>query len=580
MQFGHFLRTGAKALAARKNGPTLYDVCAPLLRRPGKGDAHLQTVYRTALANPALAALLARAGLAQLNDPARLRAVQDALLAARDDPHPDWAAIGEPIARLIDEVPRRHPQRGRAMAPQRVPPPGEIDRIIRACADHLLRSYRRTGFLPAYAAFNFAGDPDFRGRDLVTALTGLTARTYKNATLLFNLARVFILGNQPVADLINPPWHGLAEAMWAPVQIRHRSAYYDAFFAEALMDYVGSGLAGPQERNVARTIIKALIDFCLDTSREAVPHPRDGRPVHVVTALAPHPHARISRLFGNLKGNLGFGTYVPDCDTTACSLSAAAQFAVDHPMLDQPFVDFYAGYQIGPGTNRYPVTVGINDTIAFDGGIVSWIENAEGARPFGNDLDPTLNLDVLEAAFRNHARWGIVETSERLDVVRRIVRFQENLVQSGMFADPRSHIYYLPELYSAYFGRCYAAFRAMPRAMQETIDPGGAFARMRQQVLAYVYDDLIAFDINPFDAALALLALAKLGGEPAKFAPALACIAQDFGEGRRGAPFKAYEWNKMKTPTRIIVGGPEVTSAFVLSALAHARAALRRGGSE
>jgi hypothetical protein len=149
-----------------------------------------------------------------------------------------------------------------------------------------------------------------------------------------------------------------------------------------------------------------------------------------------------------------------------------------------------------------------------------------------------------------------------------------------MFADPRSHIYYLPELYSAYFGRCYAAFRAMPRAMQETIDPGGAFARMRQQVLAYVYDDLIAFDINPFDAALALLALAKLGGEPAKFAPALACIAQDFGEGRRGAPFKAYEWNKMKTPTRIIVGGPEVTSAFVLSALAHARAALRRGGSE
>ena len=30
----------------------------------------------------------------------------------------------------------------------------------------------------------------------------------------------------------------------------------------------------------------------------------------------------------------------------------------------------------------------------------------------------------------------------------------------------------------------------------------------------------------------------------------------------------------MKTPTRILVGGPEVTSAFVLSALAHARKAL------
>jgi hypothetical protein len=43
------------------------------------------------------------------------------------------------------------------------------------------------------------------------------------------------------------------------------------------------------------------------------------------------------------------------------------------------------------------------------------------------------------------------------------------------------------------------------------------------------------------------------------------------GEGGRRGPYKAYEWNKMKTPTRILVGGPEVTSAFVLMALALAR---------
>jgi hypothetical protein len=51
-------------------------------------------------------------------------------------------------------------------------------------------------------------------------------------------------------------------------------------------------------------------------------------------------------------------------------------------------------------------------------------------------------------------------------------------------------------------------------------------------------------------------------------------IAQHVGEGFR-APFKAYEWNKMKTPTRILVGGPEVTSAFVLMGLAVARQALQ-----
>jgi hypothetical protein len=33
----------------------------------------------------------------------------------------------------------------------------------------------------------------------------------------------------------------------------------------------------------------------------------------------------------------------------------------------------------------------------------------------------------------------------------------------------------------------------------------------------------------------------------------------------------AYEWSKMKTPTRILVGGPAIPSAFVLMGLALAR---------
>lgn len=576
MQLNHFIRTGAKVFTARKNGPTLYEICDPLLRRPGKGDAHLQKFYRTAIANIALRPLLGRAGLSQLSDTARACALQAAVAQARDDLNPDWAAVGTPVAALIDACPQSHRRRPRSTVPPRMPAMGAIERTIRTCAAHLLDSWRRNGFLPAYAAFNLTGDPDLTGRDLVTALTGLNARTYKNATLLFNLARGFILANPPVADLINPPWRGIAEPMWAPVQIKHRSAYYDAFFAEALMDFMNSDLATAQEQEAARTAIRAMIDFCLDTSAESVPNPADGRPFSVVTALAPPPHTRISRFFGDLKSDLGFGAYVPDCDTTACSLSAATQFGADHPMLDQPFLDFYAGYQSGPGANRFPVTVAINDTIDYDGGIVTWIENAGGEQPFGNDLDPTLNLDVLEAAFRNHARWGIVETAERLQLLRRIVRFQQTLARSGAFADPRSHIYYLPELYGAYFGRCYAAFRKLPGTVREAVDPDGAFEDIRRCVLAYVYDDLLAFEINPFDAALALLALAKLGGEPARFAPALDCIVRQVGEGGRNAPFKAYEWNKMKTPTRILVGGPEVTSAFVLSALVNARAALQQ----
>jgi hypothetical protein len=80
--------------------------------------------------------------------------------------------------------------------------------------------------------------------------------------------------------------------------------------------------------------------------------------------------------------------------------------------------------------------------------------------------------------------------------------------------------------------------------------------------------------MNAFDAALALMALGHLNANVSAFARPLACIVAALGEGGRHGPYKAYEWNKMKTPTRILVGGSEVTSAFVLMALTLARRAM------
>jgi hypothetical protein len=439
-----------------------------------------------------------------------------------------------------------------------------------------LRSFGRSGFIPTYAAFNLLGDPDLRGRELLMALTGLNSRGYKNSTLLFNLARVFI-ARSPVRDLINPPWKGIAEPMWEPVQIRHRSAYYDAFFTEALLSFVETGLASSGEAAAARGAISEMVAFCLTTSREEV-RARDGSTFNVVTALAPLPHPRFSRFFAQIKQDLGFGVYVPDCDTTACSFSAATQAGSDDPMLDQPLLDFYAGYQVRGGANEPLVTVPLNDNIDYEGGVATWIDSFAGERPFGNDLDPTLNLDILEVSFRNLARWKVLETPSRLDTVQRIISFQKRLATSGAFADPRSHIYYLPELYCAYFGRCYAAFLALPLAAQAAIDPDGAFDFIRSRVLAYVQTELMSHEMNAFDAALALIALGHLGADSATFTPALHCIITSFGEGGRHGPFKAYEWNKMKTPTRILVGGPEVTSAFVLMGLALARRTMTGAG--
>lgn len=562
-----------RALTNRKDGPSLYDLCDPLLLRHNGGDAHLAKFYRTALANPALRPLLRRAGLPELRDEGRFGELQDALRHARDDECPDWAAIGRPVAALLDTVTLHHPRPKRTAAAGSPPDLDEIERIIRTCGAHLLRSFEKNGFIPTYAAFNLIGDPDLRGRDFLAALTGLDARGYKNSTLLFNLARVFI-ARSPAREVINPPWQGIAEPMWEPVQIRHRSAYYDAFFIEALSSFAETGLATPAETGAIRRASTEMVDFCLKTSREDVLS-RDGERVSVITALAPNPHPRFSRFFAQIKQDLGFGIYVPDCDTTACAFSAATQAGSTDPILDQPLLDFYAGYQAGGGTNEQLVTVPLNDNVDYDGGIVTWIDNLAGDRPYGNDLDPTLNLDVLEVSFRNCSRWRVLETPRRLQTVQRIIGFQRRLVESGAFSDPRSHIYYLPELYCAYFGRCHAAFAALPTAARRAIDPDDSFGYIRGRVLAYVQDILLAGEMNAFDAALALIALGHLGADAAAFTSALNCIAGHAGEGGRRGPFKAYEWNKMKTPTRIVVGGPEVTSAFVLMGLALARKVLR-----
>ena len=574
MAFHEMAGAVGRALMARKDGPSLYDVCDPLLANGAGGDQHLVKFYKTALGNPALRPLLRRTGLVELNDPSRLAALRHALVQARDEEAPDWAAIGQPVADLLDTVELRHPRPPAAPADLPRPSLSDIEHVIRTCGAHLLRSFRRNGFIPAYAAFNLIGDPDIRSREFMMALTGLDARGYKNSTLLFNLARIFI-ARSPARALINPSWRGIAEPMWQPMQIRHRSAYYDAFYIESLLSYVESGLASSEEATSAQRAISAMADFCLGASREKV-RGADGRDYDVVTAIAPAPHPQFSRFFAQIKQTLGFGLYVPDCDTTACAFSAATQAGSNDPILDQPLPDFYTGYQVKAGANAPKVTVAINDHIDYDGAIVTWIDNINGDRPYGNDLDPTLNLDVLEASFRNLARWKILETPQRLDLLRGIVKFQKNLAASGAFAEPRAHIYYLPELYSAYFGRCYAAFKALPSEAQAAIDPDGAFEFIRERVLAYVQDELIVHEMNPFDAALALIALGHLGAEASKLTPALHCIVSQLGEGGRHGPFRAYEWNKMKTPTRILVGGPEATSAFVLMGLSLARTALKR----
>src|SRR4030095_11407831 len=83
-----------RALTARKDGPSLYDVCDPVLLKYRGGDPHLGKFYRTALSNPALRPLLRRTGLPALRDEKRLGALQEALRRGGGDAAADWGAGG------------------------------------------------------------------------------------------------------------------------------------------------------------------------------------------------------------------------------------------------------------------------------------------------------------------------------------------------------------------------------------------------------------------------------------------------------------------------------------------------------
>src|SRR5882762_4552815 len=127
MNFQHFAGTAYRALTARKDAPSLYDVCDPLLLNQG-GDPHLAKFYKTALGNPALRPLLWRAGLPELREPSRFEALRHALTRARDDESPDWAAIGQPVAELLDTIRLQHPRPKPLPAPGHAPGRAELEK--------------------------------------------------------------------------------------------------------------------------------------------------------------------------------------------------------------------------------------------------------------------------------------------------------------------------------------------------------------------------------------------------------------------------------------------------------------------
>jgi hypothetical protein len=308
------------------------------------------------------------------------------------------------------------------------------------------------------------------------------------------------------------------------------------------------------------------------------------------------PLCRLSKDAWQKKQGLGFGDYVPDTDTTFLTLAMARkwldfvrreQLNVDKALLDAcesllayPWVEIIGEYQVGGNYNSNPPTIQIAKPLDYQGAVPIWFDktfkNNYGRlirEMLGNEICPGHNMDILDAILVNRKQWQALEDGN-LVFLQRLLDFHYQAFVSGNFRHETAFTYYLPEMYVYYLGRMYQTYGTLTDREKHILDPEQKIEAMRRIALQYCKDDLIGYALNAFDAALAVSALVLLAYEPRHdgvIVSGLKVLSQATGEGRGRHPFRAYEWNRMRHPTRILVGSEVSTSLFVLRACSEAR---------
>jgi hypothetical protein len=294
------------------------------------------------------------------------------------------------------------------------------------------------------------------------------------------------------------------------------------------------------------------------------------------------------------KRDLGFGDYVPDTDTTFLTLAMARkwldfvqreQLTVDKSLLGAcesllayPWMEIISEYQVGGKYNSNPPTIQITKPLDYEGAVPIWFDKTfknDGRiirEMLGNEICPGHNMDILDAILLNRKQWLALE-GENLGFLQRLLDFHYRAFASGNFRHETALKYYLPETYVYYLGRMYRTYGTLADIDKRILDPEGKIEDMRRIALQYCKDELIGYSLNAFDAALAVSALVLLSYEPRHdgvIAAGLNVLSQAMGEGRGRHPYRAYEWNRMRHPTRIVVGSEVATSLFVLRACTEA----------
>lgn len=609
--------------AAVTRNANIYDICdrsilkEDCLTEPG---LNLRLVYRKLVGHPLLKYLILKGcrhpdisltEIFQYQDMMRL-----AMHATYDNwQDPQWIeSTFRLLARLLDRI-----ENPRWQVREKIEPVGreagreEIQGVIDSCLRDILRVWdkdKHDPWFPVAAQIVLSGDDHMDGESLLNVLQGIGTFEYKNTTVLFALIRCFLMTNPFKLWLIRRSYRGVCEPMSAPLAwIWHRIAFSDVNFFEHLLVFLDSDSSRRKHYDQIVPILENLLRYCVITSQEWLVTPNNGIRHPAITCLPKDAEGqqlcRLTKSAWQIKQDLGFGDYVPDTDTTFLTLAMARkwldwvgqeQLPVDKRLLEEcerilayPWVEIISEYQVGGGYTSNLPTIQITRPLDYDGSVPIWFDK-QFKKPdgrivreiLGNEICPGHNMDILESILLNRKQWRALE-GKNLLFMHKLLDFHHRAFVSGNFRNETALQYYLPEIYTYYLGRLYRTWNTLSDAEKHTLDPDGKIEEMRRIALQYCKDELLAHTLNAFDASLAVSALVLLEYEPRNdgmIATGLKIMSDAAGEGWQGHPYKAYEWNRMRHPTRILVGSEVSTSLFVLRASSEAMRYLYGESSE
>lgn len=591
----------------------LYDICdEPILE--GKyisaAGCNLRVIYKGTVGHPILKHTILRGcrhpaiGSTEVS---RFREMMRKAMHASVDNwrDPVWIETTfHPLAQLLDSI--DNPRWQQREKTERLPGHvilTDLQEVIDKCLHDILRVWgkdKNDPWFPVAAQVELSGDDHMNGKNFINVLQGVGSFEYKNITLVFALTRCFLMTDPARLKLIRRPYRGICEPMSAAIAwIWHRIAFADATFFEHLLVFLESDISRRQHYARIIPILENLVRYCVCSSREWLETPNNHIPHPAITCLPEdaegRPLCRLSEEAMQKKRNLGFGDYIPDTDTTFLTLAMARkwldfaereQLTVDEGLLEScesllayPWVKIIAEYQVGGNYNSNPPTIHITKPLDYGGAVPIWFnktfkkEDERTVREvLGNEICPGHNMDILDAILVNRKQWLALE-GENLVFLHRLLDFHYRAFVSGHFRHETAHNYYLPQMYVYYLGRMYRSCGTLTDVEKHILDPDQKIEAMRRIAQQYCTDELIGYSLNALDAALAVSTLVLLAYEPRHdgvIAAGLKVLTQATGEGRGRHPYRAYEWNRMRHPTRILVGSEVATSLFVLRASSEA----------